>query len=163
MTETPITKLWIVMDGDGDSDWPVAAYSTEILANEHVKLIGGSTAEISLLDELNADAADPVRQREYVEQREKDRLFWARQTERQNQEAQFVEEIRPRPPHMGLCCCQTFSQEPMWNAHGYCRYCGKWAPAVFKEHMGGAAMAKAIADLDKHGREAMQKIIEATP
>ena len=58
-------RVWIVMDFDCDNSLRiVAAYPTEILANEHIALMGGYIEKQEVRSALHPDASDPVKQEE---------------------------------------------------------------------------------------------------
>lgn len=154
-------RIWIVSDRDYDSDWVVAAYRSEELANEHVALMGGYIEAHDVRSELHPDAVDPVKQRERADEEADFRssVDVGRRQSAENERAAVA--ATPRPPHMGLCHCETFSDRPMWTERGYCRYCGGWAPPVFREHMGETALHKEIDKLAIHQRERMREIIQA--
>lgn len=154
-------KVWVITDRDYDSDWIVAVYPTEELAKEHVRLMGaGYVEECDVLENLHPEAADPAKQFERNAEAEKTRREWERRRAQDARDAKARSEVRPRPPHMSLCHCQTFSTTGRFiNAHGYCGYCGGFVPEVFREHMGDHALHAEIDALDIWKREKMRAII----
>lgn len=148
-------KVYAVMDGDYDGDWIVAVYATEVEAQRHANDLGMRVVEESVLDRYEPDAAAIQRYHEARTEASRQNVAYLEHEARQ---AKALKEARPRPPFMGLCHCQTFTT-PRWTMHGYCSYCGGWAPEVFKQYMGDEALRSAIADLAVHDRERMTKIV----
>lgn len=155
-------RLWIVIDADYEDTWIVAVYPTEDLANKHVLLMGGLVTEQEIRDSLHPDAVDPVKQREREEKAEKARQLLARKVQYREECDRAAEALLPTPPHMNLCHCRAFSDHPPLTAHGYCRYCGGWAPSVFRAHMGEAALHQKIDELAIHTRSKMRAMVAAT-
>ncbi len=154
-----VTGIWVVTDGDYDSTWIVAAYGSKSLADEHVSIMGGYAEEVTLRSELHPDATDPAKVAVREAEAEASKLRNEATAEHWRRHAEAVNGQRPRAPHMRLCDCETFSSKPMWTEHGYCAYCGGWAPRVFLKHMGPAALQDAIGKLALHYREKMQAIV----
>jgi hypothetical protein len=153
-------KIWLVSDRDYDNTWVVAAYPNEELASEHEHLMGGNIEEIEVRESLHPDATDPTKQAERNAEAEKARLAWERHQKSEEANAKARSEMRPIPPHMRLCHCETFSSSRDFvNDHGYCGYCGGFTPKVFREHMGIPAMHAEIDKLALHEREKMRKIV----
>ncbi len=153
-------KIWIVSDSDYDNTWVVAVYPTEAMADEHVALMGGDAEEIEVSETLHPDAADPVKQAERTAAAEKERRDYEDHRASQEAQAELRRNTRPRPPHMRLCHCETFSTGRHFvNDHGYCGYCGGFIPEVFRQHMGEDALLKEIDKLAIHDREKMRQIV----
>jgi len=60
----------------------------------------------------------------------------------------------------GLCHCRVFSRnDGYWiTPHGYCRYCGKWTPEVFRLACGEDALRAAIDELNLDYRTEMLRL-----
>lgn len=148
-------KVYIISDNECDEARIVATYLSPELAEQHVSLMGGDIHESEVLEALHHDATDPVKQQARTLLMEREKAQWDAYRQRQEIDAKRRAETRPHPPHMGLCSCQTFSPRPIWNAHGYCSYCGGFAPEVFRKHMGDAALELKISELGIWEREKM--------
>lgn len=142
-----MTSIWLVMDGDYDGDWVVAAYDSESLAQEHSDRTGQRFEHVDLLNELSVEAVDTREQRAeaLIRQAEIDAEN-RRQYERTN--ALTITDVISRGGKPRLCRCETFSKSTHFRTpHGYCRYCGGWIMSVFRMHCGEAALASAIDEL----------------
>lgn len=150
-----VEKIWLVMDGDGD--WPVAAYDNESLASHHAKEMGCHSTEVKVLTELPDEVTNPdaitKRAQAHTASMEEFRRTQAIREQQDIARRDYVPTVRN-----GLCHCQVFSHEPLWNVHGYCQYCGGTAPEVFRKLRGEEELAKAISLLDYHYRTRMSEI-----
>lgn len=153
-------KIWIVMDSDWDNTRIVAAYATEAMAAEHVALMDGNIEEVEVRSVLHPDATDPIKQRERADEESKRKQQYQASLDLQERSAKQRAEVRPNPPHMSLCDCETFSTN-RWlvNNHGYCGYCGGFVPEVYRKHMGENALQAEIDKLAIHNREKMRLIV----
>jgi len=153
-----MTTVYVVSDHDYDSTWIVAAYPTETMAEEHVAAMGGYVEACEVRDALHPDVTDPKKVRERENEAAAAEREWRARERRDAAAAKARAEMRPRPPHMNLCHCETFTNPRFRNAHGYCGYCGGFAPAVFREHMGEAALQEHIDRLELWKREKMRAL-----
>lgn len=155
--------LWVVMDSDGDWNWPVAAYESEALAEEHAKELNLLVAEAQLLQELPEEVTDPGQRAQRAAKAAADHLrckqrFQAREEINERTERLTPEEQLARGAKLTLCRCQVFSSDPMWTTHGYCRYCGCWSPEIVRLHHGGDYLLQQIARLNSYDREKMLQL-----
>lgn len=155
-----MNKVWVVMDADYDHSWIVAVYPNQGLADEHVALMGGHIHEADVLTSLHPDAIDPVKQRERAEEFQAARRQHEWHEQFRSQRAESADRARPHDK-MLLCHCETFSDGSFRTKHGYCQYCGGWAPAVFRAHKGEEALQLQIDKLAEHDRNKMRKIVGA--
>lgn len=156
-------KMWVVLDHDYDNTWIVAAYPSQALADEHVALMEGYVEEVEVRDSLHPDVRDPKKVAEREAEAAKSRREWEAYQKRSAADVAARAAVRPNPPHMGLCHCETFSSTLRFrNDHGYCSYCGGWAPNVFAENMGVVALHREIDKLAAHDRNRMREIVART-
>jgi hypothetical protein len=157
-------KVFVVTESDYDDTWIVAVYPTRELADEHERLMGGHVEESEVLEALHPDATDPAKQAEREAEARRCKEEWEQHLKEMEEAAERRAQVRPNPPRMGLCHCQTFSERPgqFWNAHGHCSYCGGFAPDVFRENMGDAALHLEIDRLDERRRVKMREILSRT-
>lgn len=157
-------KIWIVLNGDYDSDWPTAAYQTEALANEHASELGGWVSECDLLDALHPDATDPDKQRQRAAEMAAAKTEQERIRRIQEEQSRQRAEMKPRPPHINLCHCWTVQlpeqrRYTFLNEYGYCGYCGGFDPPVFLKLMGAPALLAEIDKLAIDDRERMRGLV----
>lgn len=157
-------SIWIVMDSDDDDTRVVAVYESQELAERHVSSMGGWCSAHDVMGEIHPDVTDPGKQAERAKISENARASYERSKIAAERNRRLVLDARPRPPHMSLCHCETFSSRTdgliNWTEHGYCSYCGGWAPAVFKREMGSEAMHEHIDKLAECDRLKMREIVQ---
>lgn len=162
-------RIWLVMDGDENGDWVVAAYSSEALARDHEDRIGHlHVVESEVLSALPDDVAaiDPVeakrsREVESAEARRKYQEGLRTQAENAARiDAMTIDSILSRGGRPSLCHCRTFSKDHRWiTSNGYCRFCGGWTPEVFRAALGEPALYSEIDKLALHHRIAMREMV----
>jgi len=159
--------IWIVMDGDYDGDWIVAAYESEGLAHDHVTRTGvGTVQEVSVFSALVDSVAsiDPVAA---VEERERQavlaRANYAAEQVRQKEQWARTEAITIGD-RASLCSCGTHTALKYFlTVNGYCRACGGWTPDAFRARFGDDGLAKAIDLLAYHDRIKMRQLTGLQP
>lgn len=160
--------VWIVMDHTGyESQEIVAVYQTKALAESHVAAMDGWIEEFNVLNVLHPDVTDPEKLQKREIEAARNRQERAARKASDEARNRLVQEQRPNPPHMRLCACETFTSKEVgslipWTAHGYCAYCGGWAPRVFRQHMGENSIRSAIEYLAVHDRAKMRDITSKT-
>jgi hypothetical protein len=86
-----VTTFWVVMDGDHDSDWIVAAYPSEPLAREHLRRTGeGYVQSVEVLSAITVEDTSAQREVEYKARMAEQQERMRRQSER--------EALRPPKP-----------------------------------------------------------------
>lgn len=152
--------VWIVTRRDCEYSWIEAVYHMEELALAHVSLVGGEIEVAEVKTELDPEATSREKQKTYIEEKETNKRNFERRQSIEAAQFKLVQAMRPEPPHMSLCHCQTFTERPMWTKHGYCLFCGGWSPPIFLRHMGSDAMYAKISDLGLHDRRKMIALLE---
>lgn len=155
--------MFAVLTNSDDYVSAVALYDDKDLADAHAKWVSGWVDELPVSVSLPEDVNDPVIQAERDACAADDR---AKYQERQRFEQEKWERTERLTiddfSRAGLCSCQTFSDKPMWTSNGYCRYCGRWSPAVLEARFGKDYVEEQIAELSKPHREAMCGILDGT-
>ena len=151
--------IWLVIEYDYDSSYVRSAYTSESLARQHADEMGFHCESVELSKQLPVEVTDPAAIQARIEERERAIQELKREQEIQKQQAIRRREITITDfGNPGLCHCQVFSQDPMWNEHGYCTYCGGFSPAVFRETRGEAKLVEYIAKLNEWDRKKMNDI-----
>lgn len=152
------------MDGDYDGDWIVAVYPTKELADAHgAGIPGHSVHEWDVRGDLHPDVNDPDKQRQRAEEAERWQEQGRRYNEHQEEQNRLAANCRPRKGHMSLCKCPVWNSDASrWvNDYGYCRYCGGFTIAVFREIEGEAALQAKIDEFDLRDRERLRRLAAA--
>jgi len=152
------------MDGDYDSSWVVAVYSSEELAKAHIEALGGSITEDDVRsglhpDVTNADILAKLAQEQAEARRQHEEYQRHQQVADQQRQA-----MRPDGrENLQLCSCSVFTSETTkgWfiTPHGYCGYCGKWTPDVVRQLKGETYLQREIDKLNDWNRDKMREIV----
>jgi len=161
-------KVWIVSDQNecGDNRI-VAVYQTADLADEHVRVMGGWADDAHILEKLHPDVTDPIKQQARDVEVLKSREQYAESQRRAIADADLIASMRPIGRVLRLCHCETFTKKEgpqaliPWTEHGYCSYCGGWAPRVVAQLKGRHGLQVEIDKLSESHREKMQKIADS--
>lgn len=153
--------IWAVIYEEEDYSRIIAAYDSELVAQDHIERTGeGRIEAIDVLTALPHEVAliDPIvaKQTREAEARVRRGEYLAAQAKRREADART--EAMTIGDRARLCHCRTFSNQDFTTANGYCRYCGGWTPEVFRAKFGDAGLRAAIELLDYHDRTKMYKL-----
>jgi hypothetical protein len=150
-------KIWLVEDGDYEQAAVVAAYDNEAAANLHAEMIGASVLPpVEVQPSVASDVPD--NRVELARETHRQRQWYEEQARHSEQREVSIATMTLEGRDRGiLCTCRTFT-EPRLTANGYCRYCGGFAPDVFRKYLGDAALIAEIDKLDIHGRTKMRRL-----
>lgn len=56
-------KIFLVLDGDCDGDWPIAAYFSQEMAKEHAEELGYRVVEVEIRVTLPEEVTDPLQKK----------------------------------------------------------------------------------------------------
>jgi hypothetical protein len=154
-------KIFVVMDGNYDGEWPVAAYRDNDLAQQHATELGLWVSDVdiySAVPEIVVSSEEKQKRTDAVEKlraqsAERSRLDYER----------YQRELQTKPEdfrQLRLCHCEVYSKDEGWRitAHGYCRSCGSWKHHVIRERLGSDYLLQQISLLDFNYRKAMRTI-----